>query len=468
MRLPQTWSRARIAFDDENLISHAGLAPIMGLAQKTGLPELIASKVNLGQTKVASAGANPVGKILSIIAGMAAGAQCIDGLDVLRAGAMDLLFEQVYAPATMGQFLREFTHGHNLQLVSVMRAHLAALADHTDLLPGRQARAFIDIDSLVRPVYGHQKQGASFGHTKIAGKQILRKGLSPLITTISTDTSAPVIACVRLRAGKAGSGKGAAKMISEAINTAREVGCAGEILVRGDSAYGNSLVARACLNAGARFSLVITRTAPVARAIASIAEDQWVPVDYPGAEMDPDTGELTSDAQVAEVPVFTAFTSTDDPITARLIVRRVRDQAIGDELFPVWRHHPFLTNSLEPAPVADVTHRRHAIIETTHSDLIDGPMSRMPSGTFAANSAWLTSAAICHNLLRGAATLARGDHAVARGARLRRELIAVPARATRPQGRPVLHLIARWPWQQAWNNLWTAVFPSGTSPPALI
>jgi hypothetical protein len=76
-----------------------------------------------------------------------------------------------------------------------------------DLLPGADTRAFIDIDSLLRPVYGHVKHGASYGHTKIAGKQILRKGLSPLVTTISG--GAPVIAGARLRAGKANSGKGA-------------------------------------------------------------------------------------------------------------------------------------------------------------------------------------------------------------------------------------------------------------------
>jgi hypothetical protein len=29
--------------------------------------------------------------------------------------------------------------------------------------------------------------GAGYGHTKIAGKQVLRKGLSPLATTISTE-----------------------------------------------------------------------------------------------------------------------------------------------------------------------------------------------------------------------------------------------------------------------------------------
>ena len=59
-------------------------------------------------------------------------------------------------------------------------------------MPGLQTQAYVDIDSLLRPVYGHQKQGASFGHTKIAGRQILRKGLSPLATTLSTEHGAPV------------------------------------------------------------------------------------------------------------------------------------------------------------------------------------------------------------------------------------------------------------------------------------
>ena len=94
------------------------------------------------------------------------------------------------------------------------------------------------------------------------------------------------------------------------------------------------------------------------------------------------------------------------PVTARLIVRRVRDQARLDELFPVWRHHPFLTDSLEPAAVADVIHRRHAIIETTFADLIDGPLAHLPSGRFPPNAAWALCAAITHNLLRAAGTLA--------------------------------------------------------------
>lgn len=56
-------------------------------------------------------------------------------------------------------------------------------------------------------------------------------------------------------------------------------------------------------------------------------------------------------------------------------MRRVRDRAKLEGLFPVWRHHPFLTNSTEPAAQADITHRKHAIIETVLSDVIDGPLA---------------------------------------------------------------------------------------------
>ena len=91
------------------------------------------------------------------------------------------------------------------------------------MLVGIEQQAFIDIDSLLRPVYGHAKQGASYGHTKIAGKQVLRKGLSPLAAMISTKGGAPVIAGMRLRAGRAGSGKGAGRMVAQAIVTARAV-----------------------------------------------------------------------------------------------------------------------------------------------------------------------------------------------------------------------------------------------------
>src|SRR6476661_10493396 len=151
--------------------------------------------------------------------------------------------------------------------------------------------------------------------------------------------------------------------VREPICTARAAGVTGQILVRGDSAYGTAAVVAACRRAGARFSLVLTKNPAVAAAIDAIADHAWTPVRYPGAVRDPDTGAWISDAEVAEIP-YTAFTSTRQPVTARLIVRRVKDARYPAALFPVWRYHPFFTNSTEAVTEADITHRRHAIIET--------------------------------------------------------------------------------------------------------
>jgi hypothetical protein len=453
-------------FDEDNLVSHAGLVPLLGLAEQTRLPEIIAEKVSITTSRIKSGAANPAPKLLGVIAGMCAGADSIQDLDVLRAGGMPILFDGVYAPSTLGTLLREFSFGHARQLESVLREHVCALTARTPVLAGLADQAFVDIDSLLRPVYGHAKQGASYGHTKIAGKQVLRKGLSPLATTISTAHSAPVIAGMRLRAGKTGSGKGAGRMVAQAIVTARAAGASGTILVRGDSAYGSRAVVRACLRGKAEFSLVMTKNRAIQRAIAAIPDTAWTPVRYPGAVQDPDTGAWISDAEVAEV-TFTAFAHTQDRISARLVVRRVKDARYPDgsgALFPVWRYHPFFTNSTLPTAQADIVHRRHAIIETVFADLIDGPLAHLPSGHFGANSAWALCAAIAHNLLHAAGTFAGRPHTRARGATLRRRIIAVPARLARPARTPMLHLPSRWPWAPAWLQLWDQTI--GHSPPA--
>ena len=453
MQVSHRFAPDSAVFDDDNLVSCAGLVPVMTLAAQTGLPELLAEKVRIIESRIKSGAANPAPKLVTLIAAMCAGADCIDDADIVRSGGMKTLFGGVYAPSTIGTLLREFSFGHARQLESVLGAHLGALCGRVDLLAGADVRAFIDIDSLLRPVYGHAKQGASYGHTKIAGRQVLRKGLSPLATTISTDLGAPVIAGMRLRAGRTGSGKGAGRMVAQAIATARAAGVSGSLLVRGDAAYGTRAVVRAARRASAQFSLVLTKNAAVQKAIDAIEDDAWRPVAYPGAVRDPDTGAWISDAEVAETS-YTAFASTTDAVTARLIVRRVKDARYPDALFPVWRYHPFFTNSDEPVDDADITHRRHAIIETVFADLIDGPLAHVPSGHFGANSAWTLCAAIAHNLLRATATLIGGQHAAARGATLRRKIVNIPARLARPQRKPILHLPSHWPWADAWLALW--------------
>ena len=130
----------------------------------------------------------------------------------------------------------------------------------------------------------------------------MRKGLSPLVNKVSTAASAPVIAGMRLRAGRAGSGKGAGPNDRQAISTARAAEAHGPTLVRRDSAYGTRAVIGACLRHDAEFSLVMTRNKAVQRAIAVIAETAWTPVALSRGGTRPDTGAWISDAGSSRPP----------------------------------------------------------------------------------------------------------------------------------------------------------------------
>ena len=273
-----------------------------------------------------------------------------------------------------------------------------------------------------------------------------------------------MIAEAWLRGGKTGSSRGAARQLKQAITTARAIDPHATLMARGDSAFATKKVLGACLHEQVEFSLTLSRNRRVTKAIEAIDEAVWTPVHYPGAVEDPDTGALISDAEVAETP-YTLSVRGHGRVTARLVVRRVKDARHPDALFPVWRYHPFFTNSELPTTEADITHRKHAIVETTFADLIDGPLAHLPSGLFAANCAWLACAVIAHNLLRAAGTLAGGEHAVARGATLRRDLVTVPARFAAPARKPTLHLPIHWPRQLEWKALWHNVIGYPTIQP---
>jgi hypothetical protein len=265
-----------VRFDEQNLVSCAGLVPIMRLAQRTGLADLVAAKVKITNAPIRSTGVNPAGKVASIVAGMLVGADSIDDLDVIRHGGMPRLFTGVYAPSTLGSFLRSFTHGHVLQLAAVLRAMLVNLAQRTPVLTGADQVTFVDIDALLRRVYGTHKRGARFGAASVDGHRLLRRGLSPLVVTLSTPVAAPVIAAIRLRGGNARSNRGAASLLTQALNTAKAAGAGGMMLVRADSAYYAAAVISAARRAGACFSITVLASAGVQAAVAELGEDAWI------------------------------------------------------------------------------------------------------------------------------------------------------------------------------------------------
>ena len=464
MRLSHDPLRISATFDDPDLVSRAGLVPVMALAEGAGLEALVRRHVTI----TAKTGVYPEIKAGCLVAGMAAGADSIEDMDLLRHGAMPDLFGGVRAPSTLGSFLRSFTWGNVRQLEAAGRELLAELARLTPLLPGADQLAFVDIDSMQRRVYGHKKQGAAFGHTKISGKTVLVRGLNALAATICTPVAAPVIAGTRLRGGSANTARGAASFTAEAIGAARAAGCAGTIVARADSGLYCAAFAGACRRAGAYFSVTARMDPAVTAAITSIPEGAWTAIKYPRAIWDDQLRAWVSDAEIAEIP-YTAFTSRKgQAITARLIVRRVRDlnkkAAAGQgELFPAWRYHPVFTDSPFALIQAEEQHRDHAVVEQVFADWTDGPLAHLPSGSFAANAAWLTCAAITCNLLRAAGCLASRFHARARGATIRADLIDVAARlARRGRGQLALHLPQYWHRESEW----LALFEAACGPPA--
>jgi hypothetical protein len=464
VRLLHSLAKTHASFDDPNLVSHAGLVPVMALAQRAGLADLVAEHVRPG----GQCGVNADLKVPCLVAGMAAGADSIDDMGLLRHGAMGALFGGVRAPSTLGSHLRSYSWGNVSQLEKAGREFLIALAREAPLLPGADVLAFIDIDSMQKRVYGHHKQGARFGHTKIQGKSLLVRGLNALAAVISTPLSAPVIAATRLRGGNAASARGAASLAARAIGTARDCGCTGTIVARMDSAYYNAAVIGAIRRGGARFSVTVPMNASIRAAIAAIGDDAWTPIRYPCAVWDDQLGAWISDAEVAEAP-YTAFASKKgQAVTARLIVRRVRDlnrkaSAGQDELFPAWRYHAVFTDSPFELIQAEGQHRDHAIVEQVFADVTSGPLAHMPSGVFAANAAWLSIAAMAHNLVRAAGALASPPYAKARAATIRRDLIAVAGRTARHgRGHLTLHLPEGWHREHEWLTLLRA----GCGPPA--
>jgi Transposase DDE domain group 1 len=452
MRVSHSFPAISAVFDDPNLVSCAGLAPTLALAQRAGLADLVAHTLTLK----ALGSVNAHLKVPSLVAGMVAGADSIDDMDLLRHGGMGRLFTGVRAPSTLGTFLRTFTFGHVRQLDAVASRFLIALAKNAPILPGAGQGCYVDIDDTIKATHGHAKQGAGYGYTGV-------KGLNALLAIVSTPLSAPVVAATRLRRGGTNSARGAARLVADALITTKACGGRGLVTVRADSAYYGHDVVAAARRGGARFSITVRMNRPVLKAISGITESAWTPIHYPNAIWDEDEQRLVSDAEVAEVP-FTAFTSRPkaDHISARLIVRRVRrlnPKSVPDgqgELFPDYRHHGVFTDSPLTMLQAEKAHRAHAIVEQVIADLKAGALAHLPSASFAANSAWLVLAAIAFNLTRAAGALSSVFHAKATTATIRRQLIAVPGRLARSARRLVIHLPQDWPWQDSWEGLFNA------------
>jgi hypothetical protein len=413
---PVGLDRVRVAFDDERVVLDAGIALAATLAQRLGIEGLVDRFVVLRPDQPGARNAGR--KVMSLIYAMALGADSIDDCDVLRSGrTRRLLGGWVAAPSTLGTFLRAFTFGHVRQLDRVLGETLTR-AWRAGGGPGAE-RLVVDVDSFVGEVHGHQKQGASFGHTR-------KRGYHPLLA--SRAESGEVLH-VRLRKGSANTQRGIERFTEELIARIARAGATGVKLLRADSGFWNTKVFARLEKAGWLYSIGVRMTRPVASVIEQIPETAWTQIDdYP------DTGE----AQIAEAVLG----------GRRLIVRRVRLVGPQAELFPHWQHYPFATNRSEQITLVEAEHRQHAVVELVIRDLKDQALEHFPSGQFNANAAWTVIACLAHNLLRWTGLLGLPNSTLRAARTLRRRLLALPGRLTSHAGHWTLHLPARWPWQE--------------------
>jgi hypothetical protein len=404
----------QVRFDDERVVSDAGLMLLATLAARLGIEESAQRFVRLrpGRPGVGNAGR----KVMSLIFAMALGADSIDDCDVLRSGrTRRLLGGWVAAPSTLGTFLRAFTFGHVRQLdrllgEALMRAWKAGAG------PGN-GRLVIDVDSFVGEVCGRLKQGAAYGYTKLFGYH-------PILATRADTREALHI---RLRKGSANTQKGMLRFCDELIARVDRAGATGVKLLRADSGFWNTKVFERLEKAGWQYSIGVRNINKVRAAVDAIDEDAWTKIDYP------DGGE----AQIAE----TVYAGR------RLIVRRTRLLGAQAELWPDWRHFCFITNRTDEIAVVEAEHRDHAAVEQVIADLKDQALAHFPSGHFHANGAWTVLAALTHNLLRWTELLGLPGTVVRAARTVRRRLLALPGRLTRHARGWTLHLPARWPWQ---------------------
>ncbi len=405
----------RVVFDDDRVVSDAGIALIATLAGRLRIERLVGRFVRLrgGRPGAANAGR----KVMALIYGMVLGADCIDDCEVLRAGrTRRLLGGWLPAPSTLGTFLRAFTFGHVRQLERVLDQTLTR-AWRAGAGPGEE-RLVVDVDSFVGEVHGYRKEGVGFGYTR-------RRGYHPML---ASRAGTGEVLHVRLRKGQAASPRGVLRFAEELIARVQRAGATGAKLFRADSAFWNNKLIARLEKAGWAYSISVRLQFWVKDAVAVIPETAWQPLqDYP------EDGE----AQIAETTAA----------GKRLIVRRTRLVGAQAELWPDWRHFPFITNRTEALEVVESEHRQHAVVELTIRDLKDQALAHFPSGKFNANSAWTVIACLAHNLLRWSTLIGLPGETVRAARTSRRRLLQMPGRLTRTARQWTLHLPARWPWQ---------------------
>ncbi|MGH2882643.1 MAG: IS1380 family transposase [Solirubrobacteraceae bacterium] len=417
-----------VTADGAGLVSHAGVALLVELADRTGLTAGLSDA--LGSTRERRSAHGP-GRVLRDVAVMLAdGGDCVTDTDAYR--GQERLFGARASETTTHRVLKSV----DAQLLARIRAARVKARARVWGAGARPATITLNIDATL--LTAHSDKELAAGNYKHG------YGFHPLGCWL--DETGEALAAV-LRPGNAGSntaedhftvlGLALAQLPAQDLDR--------EILVRTDIGGQTHAFTADCHEASIRFSVGYELNDTVRQAILDLPETAWVQAINAG-------GEDRDGAWVAELTGHLDLSAW--PEGSRLICRRERQHpgaqfTIFDE--HGYRHTCFLTDQDdEDIAALELRHRGRARVEDSIRAGKDTGMRNLPHYAFEHNQTWLEVSLIAQDLLCWTKLICLdGELAKAEPKRLRQRLLHVAAKLVRHGRRTQLKLDRDWPWSQA-------------------
>jgi hypothetical protein len=417
-----------VTADGEGLVSHAGVALLVELADRAGLTDALSDA--LARTRERRSAHDP-GRVLRDVAVMLAdGGDCVT--DMAAFEGQERLFGARASETTTHRVLKSVDE----QLLDRVRAARAMARARVWDAGARPETITLNIDATL--LTAHSDKELAAGNYKHG------YGFHPLGCWL--DETGEALAVI-LRPGNAGANTAADHftVLGMALAQLPAEDLQREMLARTDIGGCTHAFTSDCREAGIRFSVGYELTETVRQAILDLPEAAWVQAIDAG-------GEARKGAWVAELTDHLDLSAW--PEGSRLIVRRERPHpgaqfTIFDE--HGYRHTCFLTDQDgSDITVLELRHRGRARVEDSIRAGKDTGMRNLPHHAFEHNQTWLETSLIAQDLLCWTRLIClTGELARAEPKRLRQRLLHVAAKLVRHGRRTQLKLDRDWPWSQA-------------------
>ncbi|MGH2941439.1 MAG: IS1380 family transposase [Solirubrobacteraceae bacterium] len=417
-----------VTADGEGLVSHAGAALLVELADRAWLTAALSEA--MAPTRERRSAHDP-GRVLRDVAVMLAdGGDCVS--DMAAYEGQERLFGAKASETTTHRVLKSVDE----QLLECIRAARAAARSRVWDAGARPQTITLNVDATLVSAHAEKEQAA--------GNYKHGFGFHPICCYL--DETGEALAAI-LRPGNAGSNTAEDHfaVLALALEQLPADDLDREILVRADSGGATHAFTADCRDAGIRFSVGYELNDSVRAAILELPESAWV------AAIDAD-GSQREGAWVAELTDGLDLSAW--PTGSRLICRRERPHPGAQfQIFDEhgYRHTCFLTDETgHDIAALELRHRGRARVEDSIRAGKDTGMRNLPHHAFEHNQTWLELSLIAQDLLCWTKLICLdGQLAKAEPKRLRHRLLHVAGRIVRHGRRTRLRLQTDWPWSQA-------------------